>query len=75
MGTLPRYDGRALFTMRCIIKDRFQTHSETFQHYSKVVRIFAKHLFKRNPSLTPEFNAVIANTGDTIDLHGDYVYL
>ncbi|CAM4792685.1 unnamed protein product [Rotaria magnacalcarata] len=75
MGTLPRYDGRALFTMRCIIKDRFQTHSETFQHYSKVVRTFAKHLFKRNPSLTPEFNAVIANTGDTIDLHGDYVYL
>ncbi|CAF5085921.1 unnamed protein product, partial [Rotaria magnacalcarata] len=61
--------------MRCIIKDRFQTRSETFQHYSKAVRTFAKRLFKRNPSLTPEFNAVIANTGDTIDLHGDYVYL
>ena len=75
MGTLLRYENLGLFTMKCIIKDRFQTRSETFQHYSKAVRTFAKRLFKRNPSLTPEFNAVIANTGDTIDLHGDYVYL
>ena len=73
MGTLLSYKQRGLFTMKCIIKDRFQTRSETFQHYSKAVRTFAKRLFKRNPSLTPAFNAVIANTGDTIDLHGDYV--
>ncbi|CAM4823104.1 unnamed protein product, partial [Rotaria magnacalcarata] len=54
---------------------RSGTYSETSKHYSKAVRTFAKRLCKRNPALTPEFSAVIANTGDTIDLHGDYVYL
>ncbi|CAF4585559.1 unnamed protein product, partial [Rotaria socialis] len=73
MGTLLKYRERGLFTLNCIIKDRFQTRSETFQHYSKPVRTFPKRLFKRNPSLTPEFNAVIANTGDIIDLRSDYV--
>ncbi|CAF4374596.1 unnamed protein product, partial [Rotaria magnacalcarata] len=51
------------------------TYSETSKHYSKAVHTFVKRLWKRNPALTPEFSAVIANTGDTIDLHGDYVYL
>ncbi|CAF5165352.1 unnamed protein product, partial [Rotaria magnacalcarata] len=49
------------------------TYSETSKHYSKAVHTFVKRLWKRNPALTPEFSAVIANTGDTIDLHGDYV--
>ncbi|CAF1606934.1 unnamed protein product, partial [Rotaria magnacalcarata] len=52
---------------------RPSTYSETSKHYSKAVRTFAKRLCKRNPALTPKFSAVIANTGDTIDLHGDYV--
>jgi hypothetical protein len=49
--------------------------SETFQNYFKVLRSLAKRLLKRNPSLAPEFKAVIAQTGDGIDLHGDYIYL
>ncbi|CAF4527395.1 unnamed protein product, partial [Rotaria magnacalcarata] len=55
------------------IERRPSTYSETSKHYSKAVRTFAKRLCKRNPALTPKFSAVIANTGDTIDLHGDYV--
>ncbi|CAF2073113.1 unnamed protein product [Rotaria magnacalcarata] len=56
-----------------LLMNRFQTRGKTFQHCSKTVRTFDKRLFKRNPSLTPEFNAVIANTGHTIDLFGDCV--
>jgi hypothetical protein len=41
----------------------------------KALRSLGQRLFKRNPSLTPEFKAVVAQTGDAIDLHGDYIYL
>ena len=34
-----------------------------------------KRLLKRNPSLTPEYKAVIGETGDGIDFHGHYIYL
>jgi len=41
----------------------------------KALRSLVKRLFKYNPSLTPEFTAIIAQTGDAIDVHGDYIYL
>lgn len=44
-------------------------------NYWKAVRAFAKRVFKRNPSLTPEFKAIVAQTGDAVDVHGDYIYL
>ncbi|CAF5042466.1 unnamed protein product, partial [Rotaria socialis] len=49
--------------------------SETSQNYFKLLRAVGKRFFKRNPSLTPEFQAVIAPTGDAIDVHGHYIYL
>jgi hypothetical protein len=52
-----------------------QSRSETSKNYFKALRSLAKRLFKRNPSLTPEFKAVITETGDGIDVHGDYIHL
>lgn len=66
---------QGLDTNQIIIKTYIQSRSETYRNYIRAFRSLAKRLLKRNPSLTPEFNAIIANTGDAIDLHGHYVYL
>jgi hypothetical protein len=44
------------------------------KNYFKALRSLAKRLFKRKPSLTPEFKAVISSSGDAIDLHGNYMH-
>ncbi len=75
LGSLLRNRDQAFDTMRSVLQNRFEARSETFQNYFKALRSLAKRLFKRNPSLTPEFKAVIADTGDAIDVHGDYIYL
>ena len=41
----------------------------------KAFGALAKRLLKRKPSLTHEFNAIIAQTGDAINVHGEYIYL
>jgi hypothetical protein len=52
-----------------------EARTETFGNYFKALRTLAKRLFKHNPSLTPEFHAIISQTGDGIDVHGDYIHL
>ncbi|CAF2836650.1 unnamed protein product, partial [Rotaria sp. Silwood2] len=75
LGSLLRNRDQAFDIIRSVLVNRFQSRSETSQNYDKALRALVKRLFKCNPSLTPEFHAVIAHTGDTIDLHGDYIYL
>ena len=75
IGSLLRNRDQAFETIRAILRDRFEARSETNANYMKLLRVLVKRLFKRNPSLTPEFQAIIASTGDAIDVHGHYVYL
>ena len=75
IGSVLRNRDQAFDTIRSVLQNHFETRSEIFQNYYKALHSFAKRLFKRNPSLTPEFQAIIAETGDVIDLHGNYVYL
>ncbi len=75
IGSLLRNRDQAIDTIRAILTNRFESGSETFSNYMKALRSLGQRLFKRNPSLTPEFKAVVAQTGDAIDLHGDYIYL
>ncbi|CAF0940658.1 unnamed protein product [Rotaria sordida] len=75
IGSLLRNRDQALDTIRSVLMNRVQSRSETWRNYWKALRTLARRLFQRNPSLTPEFYAVIAHTGDAIDFHGDYVYL
>jgi hypothetical protein len=58
-----------------VLTNRLESGSETSSYYFKALRSLGQRLFKRNPSLTPEFKAVITQTGDAIDLHGDYIHL
>lgn len=74
-GSLLRNRDQAFDTIRSVIKNRLQSRMETYKNYFNALKSAAKRLFKRNPSLTPEFTAVIANTGDAIDVHGHYMYL
>ncbi|CAF1498906.1 unnamed protein product [Rotaria sp. Silwood1] len=75
IGSLLRNRDQALDTIRSVLRNRFEARSETTQNYFKALRSLAKRLFQRSPSLTPEFQAVIAQTGDAIDVHGHYMYL
>ena len=75
IGSLLRNRDQAFETMRAILVNRLDAGSETFQNYMKAIRSFAKRVFKRNPSATPEFKAIIANTGDGLNVHNDYFYL
>ncbi|CAF1402787.1 unnamed protein product, partial [Rotaria sordida] len=75
IGSLLRNRDQAFDTIRSVLRNRLEARSETYQNYYKALRSLAKRLFQRSPSLTPEFQAVIAQTGDAIDLHGHYVYL
>lgn len=75
LGSLLRNRDQAFDTIRSILMVRLEARTETFNNYLKALRSFAKRYFKRNPSLTPEYTAVIAQTGDALDLHGDYIYL
>ncbi|CAF1034217.1 unnamed protein product [Rotaria magnacalcarata] len=75
IGSLLRNRDQALDTIRSVLVNRMESRSETSQNYFKLLRAVGKRFFKRNPSLTPEFQAVIAPTGDAIDVHGHYIYL
>ena len=75
MGSLIRNRDQAFDTIRSILINRLDASAETRANYMKAVRSLAKRLFRRNPSLTPEYKAVIAQSGDAIDLHGEYIYL
>ncbi|CAF1233028.1 unnamed protein product [Adineta steineri] len=75
LGSLLRNRDQAFDTIRSVLVNRFEARAETRENYFKALRSLVKRLFKRNPSLTPEFKAVIAQTGDAIDLHGNYIYL
>jgi hypothetical protein len=75
VGSLLRNRDQAFDTIRSILQTRFNARSETSKNYFKALRALAKRLFTRNPSLTSELKAVISNTGDAIDLHGNYMYL
>ena len=75
LGSLIRNRDQAFDTIRSILMTRLEAPMETSANYFKAVRSLAKRLFKRNPSLTPEFKAIIAQSGDAIDVHGNYLYL
>jgi hypothetical protein len=75
IGSLLRNRDQAIDTIRAVLTNRVESNSETSANYFKAVRSLVKRLLKRNPSLTPEFKAVITQTGQAIDLHGDYIYL
>jgi hypothetical protein len=75
IGSLLRNRDQAFDTIRSVLTNRLESGSETSQNYFKALRTFAKRLLKRNPSLTPEYTAVIGQTGDAIDVHGDYIHL
>jgi hypothetical protein len=75
LGSLLRNRDQAFDTIRSILENRLTTRSETMQNYWKALRALAKRLFKRNPALTPEFRAIVAQTGDAIDFHGNYIHL
>ena len=75
IGSLLRNRDQAFDTIRSVLRNRFEARSETYQNYFKALRSLAKRLLQRNPSLTPEFQAIIAQTGDAIDVHGHYMYL
>ncbi|UJR31139.1 hypothetical protein I4U23_018646 [Adineta vaga] len=75
LGSLLRNRDQAFDTIRSILENRLTTRSETLQNYFKAFRALAKRVLKRNPSLTPEFKAVVAQTGDAIDVHGNYLHL
>lgn len=75
MGSLLRNRDQAIDTIRSVLRNRMEARTETMQNYLKALKSLAKRLFKRNPSLVPEFQAVVAQTGDAIDVHGHYVYL
>jgi hypothetical protein len=75
IGSLLRNRDQAFDTIRSVLTNRMESGSETFTNYFKALRQLAKRLFKRNPSLTPEYTAIIGQTGDAMDVHGDYIYL
>jgi len=75
IGSLLRNRDQAIDTIRSVLTNRLESGFETSQNYLKALRTLAKRLFKRNPSLTPEYTAVIGQTGDVLDVHGDYIYL
>ncbi len=75
LGSLLRNRDQAFDTIRSVLTNRMESGSETFSNYFKALRSLARRVFKRNPSLTPEFKAIIAQTGDALNVHGDYIYL
>lgn len=75
LGSLLRNRDQAFDTIRSVLVARFEARSETLQNYLKALKTLGKRLFKRNPSLTPEFHAVIAKTSDAITFQGDYIHL
>ena len=75
IGSLLRNRDQAFDTIRSILQNRLQSRSETFMNYYKALRTLAKRLFKRNPSLTPEYQAILTESGDGLDVHGNYIYL
>ena len=75
LGSLLRNYDQAFDTLRSLVQNRFQSRTESFQNYGKALRSLGKRLFQRDPSLTPEFKAIISRTGDGLNFHGEYIYL
>ena len=75
IGSLLRNRDQAVDTIRSVIRNRLEARSETMQNYWKALKAIAKRLLRRRPALLPEFQAVIAKTGDAIDVQGHYIYL
>jgi hypothetical protein len=75
IGSLLRNRDQSFDTIRSIIQNKLGSRSETIKNYFKAIQSFAKRVFKRNPSLTPEFQAIIAETGDALNVQGEYIYV
>ena len=75
IGSLLRNRDQALDTIRSILQNRLESRTETMQNYWKAARALAKRVFSREPSLTPELKAIIADTGDALNVQGEYIYL
>ena len=75
LGSLLRNSDQAFDTIRSLVQNRMQSRTESMQNYLKALRSLGKRLFKRDPSLTPEFKAIISRTGDALNFHGEYIYL
>ncbi|CAF0806671.1 unnamed protein product [Adineta ricciae] len=75
LGSLLRNRDQAFDTIRSVLASRLEARTETTQNYFKALIQLGKRLLKRNPSLTPEYKAVISETGDGIDFHGHYIHL
>ncbi|UJR15532.1 hypothetical protein I4U23_002471 [Adineta vaga] len=75
LGSLLRNRDQAFDTIRSVLVNHMESRTETSQNYFRALRTLAKRLFKRNPSLTPEFHAIITETGDALDFHGDNLFL
>lgn len=75
IGSLLRNRDQAFDSIRSILQNRLESRSETFQNYFKALRSLAKRVFKRDPALTPEFKAIIAESGDALNVQGEYIYL
>lgn len=75
IGSLLRNRDQALETIRSILVNRLESRQETLRNYWKAVRSLAKRLFSRDPSLTPELKAIVSESGDALNVQGEYVYL
>lgn len=75
IGSLLRNRDQAFDTIRSILQNRLESRSETMQNYWKAIRSMAKRLFSRDPSLTPELKAIVADSGDALNLQGEYIFL
>ena len=75
IGSLLRNRDQAFDSIRSILQNRLESRSETFKNYFKALRSLAKRVFKRDPALTPEFKAIIAESGDALNVQGEYIYL
>ena len=75
IGSLLRNRDQAFDTIRSVLQNRLESRSETWQNYWKALRSLGKRVFSRDPSLTPEWKAVITESGDGLNVQGEYVYL
>lgn len=75
IGSLLRNRDQAFDTIRSILQNRLESRTETLQNYWKALRSLAKRVFSRDPSLTPELKAILAESGDGLNVHGEYIFL
>jgi len=75
IGSILRNRDQAFDTIRSVLQNRLGARSENMRNSFKIFRRVLKRLFNRNTSYAPKYKAVIAQSGDAIDVHGDYIYL